>query len=60
MLMAHKPTFTGVEETQWGDVAKTFAAYRDGYYAHTDTEKPRNARVDGHKGATLRRGGGNV
>jgi len=40
MLIAHKPQFSGTEETQWGDVAKTFTAYRDGYYAHTDAEKP--------------------
>jgi len=40
MLMAHKPSFAGVEEVQWGDVAKTFVAYRDGFYAHTDAERP--------------------
>lgn len=31
---ARTPSYGGVETTSWADVAKTFEAYRDGYYKH--------------------------
>lgn len=31
---ARTPSYDGVETTSWADVAKTFQAYRDGYYKH--------------------------
>lgn len=37
---AHKPDYSGTETTSWAEVAKTFAAYRDGYYKHSGTKKP--------------------
>lgn len=37
---ARRPSFKDTEHTPWANVAKTFAAYRDGFYKHTDAERP--------------------
>jgi hypothetical protein len=37
---ARRPSYDGTETSSWGDVSKTFAAYRDGYYRHSGTQRP--------------------
>ena len=37
---ARRPSFEGTEAVPWGEVVKTFAAYRDGYYRHSGTARP--------------------
>lgn len=37
---ARRPSYDGTEEISWADVPRTFTAYRDGFYKHTNTAKP--------------------
>lgn len=37
---ARRPSYAGTETTAWGNVNKSFDAYRDGYYKHTGAHKP--------------------
>lgn len=37
---ARRPSFKDTERTPWANVSKAFTAYRDGFYKHTDAERP--------------------
>jgi hypothetical protein len=37
---ARVPSFDGTETTPWADVDRTFGAFRDSFYRHTDAERP--------------------
>lgn len=45
---ARTPSYNGTEKTSWGEVAKTFAAYREGYYKHNGGRPSDESKIPGN------------